>query len=58
LPDLTAYLKLAGGLPATKVKTEYVDRKQVAERIILREIGFGGSSLPSSSGLKLGGDDA
>jgi len=56
LPDLEGYLKLAGGLPATQIKTKYVDRKQIAEHIVRREIGFGPS--PSSGGLKLGDADA
>jgi|GEM_PF-5028614 len=53
LPDLEGYLKLAGGLPATEIKTRYVDRKQIAERIVRREIGFGNGA--AGGGLKLGG---
>lgn len=40
LPDLTAYLKLAGGLPATKVKMKYVANKQVVARCQRREVEF------------------
>ena len=38
LPDLTAYVRLVGGYPITKVKLEFQNRNECAEHFIARDV--------------------